>query len=64
VKLIFNLKKKGQKVEEMIRLFHLQGLEDMVPSQISGGQKQRVALARALIGRPKALLLDRTLLGP
>jgi molybdate transport system ATP-binding protein len=42
----------------MIRLFHLQGLEDMVPSEISGGQKQRVALARALIGRPKALLLD------
>ena len=50
--------KKGQKVKEMIRLFHLQGLEDMVPSEISGGKKQRVALARALIGRPKALLLD------
>jgi molybdate transport system ATP-binding protein len=50
--------KRGHKVKEMIRLFHLQGLEDMVPSEISGGQKQRVALARALIGRPKALLLD------
>jgi molybdate transport system ATP-binding protein len=50
--------KRGQKVKEMIKLFHLQGLEDMVPSEISGGQKQRVALARALIGRPKALLLD------
>ncbi len=50
--------KRGQKVKEMIRLFHLQGLEDMYPSEISGGQKQRVALARALIGRPKALLLD------
>jgi molybdate transport system ATP-binding protein len=50
--------KRGQKVREMIRIFHLQGLEDMYPSEISGGQKQRVALARALIGRPKALLLD------
>ena len=50
--------KRGQKVKEMIRIFHLQGLDDMYPSEISGGQKQRVALARALIGRPKALLLD------
>jgi len=46
------------KVDEMINLFHLQGLEDKFPSEISGGQKQRVALARALIRRPKALLLD------
>jgi len=46
------------KVDEMTNLFHLQRLEDDVPSEISGGQKQRVALARALIRRPKALLLD------
>jgi molybdate transport system ATP-binding protein len=49
---------KEERVKEVIRLFHLQGLEDMFPAEISGGQKQRVALARALIGRPKALLLD------
>ncbi len=47
-----------QKVDEMIGLFHLRGLEDRFPAEISGGQKQRVALARALIGRPEALLLD------
>jgi len=47
-----------QKVDEMIGLFHLRGLEDRFPSEISGGQKQRVALARAVIGRPDALLLD------
>jgi molybdate transport system ATP-binding protein len=46
------------KVDEMIGLFHLRGLEDRFPAEISGGQKQRVALARALIGRPDALLLD------
>jgi molybdate transport system ATP-binding protein len=46
------------KVDEMMNLFHLRGLEDKAPSEISGGQKQRVALARALIRRPKALLLD------
>jgi molybdate transport system ATP-binding protein len=49
---------KEERVKEVISLFHLQGLEDLFPSEISGGQKQRVALARALIGRPKALLLD------
>ncbi len=47
-----------RKVDEMINLFHLRGLEDRLPSEISGGQKQRVALARALVGRPDALLLD------
>jgi molybdate transport system ATP-binding protein len=59
----YGLKKKSReerdiRVSEMIRLFRLDGLENMPPSEISGGQKQRVALARALIERPKALLLD------
>ena len=47
-----------RKVDEMIRLFRLGGLEEHFPSEISGGQKQRVALARALIREPEALLLD------
>jgi len=47
-----------QRVDEMIDLFHLRGLEGRFPAEISGGQKQRVALVRALIGRPDALLLD------
>jgi molybdate transport system ATP-binding protein len=46
------------RVDEMIGLLHLRGLEGRFPAEISGGQKQRVALARALIGRPDALLLD------
>ena len=54
---------REERVNEGIRLFHLQGLEDMFPSEISGGQKQRVALARALIGKPKALLLDEPFSG-
>ncbi len=49
---------RDTRVTDMIRLFRLEGLEKMPPSEISGGQKQRVALARALIERPKALLLD------
>jgi molybdate transport system ATP-binding protein len=43
---------------ELVREFHLGGLESHYPRSISGGQKQRVAFARALIGRPDLLLLD------
>ncbi len=46
------------RVEEMVGLFRLEGLERSFPAEISGGQKQRVALARALMGKPGALLLD------
>jgi sulfate transport system ATP-binding protein len=46
------------RAEELLRLVHLDGLGDRLPSQLSGGQRQRVALARALAIEPKLLLLD------
>ena len=46
------------KVMELLRLVHLEGLHDRYPSQLSGGQRQRVALARALAVEPRVLLLD------
>src|SRR5512137_1087111 len=36
------------RVEELITLFGLQGLEKRYPHQLSGGQRQRVAIARSL----------------
>ena len=50
-----------RRVEEMIKLVRLDGLEKRMPSQMSGGQKQRVAIARALVNRPRVLLLDEPL---
>ena len=50
-----------RRVEEMIRLVRLDGMEKRMPSQMSGGQKQRVAIARALVNQPKVRLLDEPL---
>jgi sulfate transport system ATP-binding protein len=46
------------RVGDLLRLIHLEGMADRYPSQLSGGQRQRVALARALAIEPRVLLLD------
>jgi spermidine/putrescine ABC transporter ATP-binding subunit len=51
----------AERVDEALRLVHLEKLGDRYPSQLSGGQKQRVALARAVVIRPQILLLDEPL---
>ncbi len=52
-----NIKKK-ERVEEVLELVSLSGLEKRFPHELSGGQQQRVALARALAPKPELLILD------
>lgn len=49
---------KRKKVDEIIDLLGLNGLEEKFPSEISGGQQQRVAFARIIVNEPEFLLLD------
>ncbi|MPZ68190.1 MAG: ATP-binding cassette domain-containing protein [Actinobacteria bacterium] len=46
------------KVEEVLELVGLSGLQDRYPRQLSGGMQQRVALCRLLVSDPDLMLMD------
>lgn len=51
-------KEMEKRIEELLELLKLQGLENKFPAQLSGGEAQRVGLARALAIAPKVIFAD------
>ena len=51
-------KRRGQELQELLELIHMEQFRDHYPHQLSGGMRQRVELARVLAGDSDILLMD------
>ena len=47
-----------QQVQEYLKLVEIEGLGDLMPSELSTGMKRAVAIARGVAAQPKAILYD------
>jgi multiple sugar transport system ATP-binding protein len=50
-----------QAIEKVLKMLHINGLENRKPSQLSNGQRQRVAIGRCLVRDPAVFLMDEPL---
>ena len=53
----------ASRVEDCLKLFDLETLQDKAPYHLSGGQKKRVALAAVMALNPEVLILDEPFAG-
>jgi phospholipid/cholesterol/gamma-HCH transport system ATP-binding protein len=51
------------KVREKLAMVELEGVENLMPSELSGGMRKRVALARSIAMEPRGILYDEPTTG-
>jgi len=52
-----------ERIYETLKIIDLQGIENLMPSDLSGGMKKRVGMARAIIIHPEIVLYDEPTAG-
>lgn len=58
VPLNLHVKEIEDKLERVLKMFHIEHKENQLIRNLSGGEQQRVAIARANINNPKIILAD------
>ncbi len=53
----------GERVREKLAMVELEGVGDLMPSELSGGMRKRVALARSISMDPQCILYDEPTTG-
>lgn len=59
----FSKEKRAEKINELMRMFDLEGVAQKKASKLSGGWQRRLSIAMALISEPNILFLDEPTLG-